>query len=120
MLYNIGYLRLGGPNRLTGGGGPRRVTGGGGHGPPGLYVKKGSGESIRELLGKNSKLRLVAINQQYYCNGRQTRNRKVHMTATIWRRTEQNIGGGGAPTIIFRRRRRGKIFRGGGGAARPA
>jgi hypothetical protein len=26
MLYNIGYLRLGGPNRLTGG--PRRVTGG--------------------------------------------------------------------------------------------
>jgi hypothetical protein len=70
------------------------------------------------LLGKNSKLRLVAINQQYYCNGRKTRNRKVHMTATLRRRAEQNIGGG-APTIIFRRRRRGKIF-GGGGAARPA
>jgi hypothetical protein len=47
------------------------------------------------LLGKNSKLRLVAINQQYYCNGRQTRNRKVHMTATLRRRAEQNIGGGG-------------------------
>jgi hypothetical protein len=73
------------------------------------------------LLGKNSKLRLVAINQQYYCNGRKTRNRKVHMTATLRRRAEQNIGGGGvgAPTSIFRRRRRGKIF-GGGGAARPA
>jgi hypothetical protein len=68
------------------------------------------------LLGKNSKLRLVAINQQYYCNGRKTRNRKVHMTATLRRRAEQNIGGG-APTSIFRRRRRGKIF---GGAARPA
>jgi hypothetical protein len=45
------------------------------------------------LLGKNSKLRLVAINQQYYCNGRKTRNRKVHMTATLRRRAEQNIGG---------------------------
>jgi hypothetical protein len=72
------------------------------------------------LLGKNSKLRLVAINQQYYCNGRKTRNRKVHMTATLRRRAEQNVGGGGvAPTSIFRRRRRGKIF-GGGGASRPA
>jgi hypothetical protein len=75
------------------------------------------------VLSKNSKLRLVAINQQYYCNGRKTRNRKVHMTATLRRRAEQNIGGGGggvgAPTSIFRRRRRGKIF-GGGGAARPA
>jgi hypothetical protein len=72
------------------------------------------------VLSKNSKLRLVAINQQYYCNGRKTRNRKVHMTATLRRRAEQNIGGGGvgAPTSIFRRRR-GKIF-GGGGAARPA
>jgi hypothetical protein len=77
------------------------------------------------VLSKNSKLRLVAINQQYYCNGRKTRNRKVHMTATLRRRAEQNIGGGGgaavgAPTSIFRlrRRRRGKIF-GGGGAARP-
>jgi hypothetical protein len=69
------------------------------------------------LLGKNSKLRFVAINQQYYCNGRKTRNRKVHMTATLRRRAEQNIGGGvGAPTSIFRRRR-GKIF---GGAARAA
>jgi uncharacterized membrane protein YgcG len=76
------------------------------------------------LIGKNSKLRLVPINQQYYCNGRKTRNRKVYMTATLRRRAEQNIGGGGgggggAPTSIFRRRRRGKIF-GGGGAARPA
>jgi uncharacterized membrane protein YgcG len=84
-----------------------------------------TGESTCDLLGKNSKLRLVAINQQYYCNGRKTRNRKVHMTATLQRRAEQNIGGGGggggggAPTSIFRRRRRGKIF-GGGGAARPA
>jgi hypothetical protein len=70
------------------------------------------------VLSKNSKLRLVAINQQYYCNGRKTRNRKVHMTATLRRRAEQNIGGGvGTPTSIFRRRRRGKIF---GGAARPA
>jgi hypothetical protein len=77
-----------------------------------------TGESTCELLGKNSKLRLVAINQQYFCNGRQTRNRKVHMTATLRRRAEQNIGGG-APTSISRRRRRGKIF-GGGGAARPA
>jgi hypothetical protein len=72
------------------------------------------------VLSKNSKLRLVAINQQYYCNGRKTRNRKVHMTATLRRRAEQNIGGGGgggggvgAPTSIFRRRRRrGKIFGG--------
>jgi hypothetical protein len=76
-----------------------------------------------QVKGKNSKLRLVAINQQYYCNGRRTRNRKVHMTATLRRRAEQNIGGGGggggAPTSILRRRRRGKIF-GGGGAARPA
>jgi hypothetical protein len=74
-----------------------------------------------QVKGKNSKLRLVAINQQYYCNGRRTRNRKVHMTATLRRRVEQNIGGGGggAPTSILRRRRRGKIF-GGGGAARPA
>jgi hypothetical protein len=71
------------------------------------------------VLSKNSKLRLVAINQQYYCNGRKTRNRKVHMAVTLRRRAEQNIGGGGAPTSIFRRRRRGKIF-GGGGAARPA
>jgi hypothetical protein len=47
------------------------------------------------LLGKKSKLRLVAMNQQYYCNGRKTRNRKVHMTATLRRRAEQNIGGGG-------------------------
>jgi hypothetical protein len=47
------------------------------------------------LLGKKSKLRLVAINQQYYCNGRKTRNRKVHMTATLRRRAKQNIGGGG-------------------------
>jgi hypothetical protein len=77
------------------------------------------------LLGKNSKLRLVVINQQYYCNGRKTRNRKVHMymTAMLRRRAEQNIGGGGgggggAPTSIFRQRRRGKIFS--GGAARPA
>jgi hypothetical protein len=64
------------------------------------------------LLGKNSKLRLVAINQQHYCNGRKTRNRKVHMTATLRRHAEQNVGGGGggggAPTSIFRRR--GKIF----------
>jgi uncharacterized membrane protein YgcG len=76
-------------------------------------------ESTCDLLGKNSKLRLVAINQQYYCNGRKTRNPKVHMTATLRRRAEQDIGGGGvsAPTSIFRRR--GKIF-GGGGAARPA
>jgi hypothetical protein len=71
-----------------------------------------------QVKGKNSKLRLVAINQQYYCNGRRTRNRKLHMTATLRRRAEQNIGGGGAPTsILRRRRRRGKIF---GGAARPA
>jgi hypothetical protein len=48
-----------------------------------------------------------------------TRNRKVHMTATLRRRAEQNIGGGGvgAPTGIFRRRRHGKIFGGGGGGA---
>jgi hypothetical protein len=72
-----------------------------------------------QVKGKNSKLRLVAINQQHYCNGRRTRNRKEHMTATLRRRAEQNIGGGGAPTSILRRRRRGKIF-GGGGAARPA
>jgi hypothetical protein len=54
-----------------------------------------TGESTCDLLGKNSKLRLVAINQQYYCNGRKTRNRKVHMTAMLRRRAEQNIGGGG-------------------------
>jgi hypothetical protein len=36
-----------------------------------------TGESTCDLLGKNSKLRLVAINQQYYCNGRKTK---------IWRR----------------------------------
>jgi hypothetical protein len=72
-----------------------------------------------QVKGKNSKLRLVAINQQCHCNGRRTRNRKVHMTATLRRRAEQNIGGGGAPTSILLRRRRGKIF-GGGGAARPA
>jgi hypothetical protein len=80
-----------------------------------------TGESTCDLLSKNSKLRLVAINQQYYCNGRKTRNREMHMTATLRRRAEQNIGGGGgvsAPTSIFRRRRRGKIF-GGDGAARP-
>jgi hypothetical protein len=76
-----------------------------------------TGESTCDLLGKNSKLRLVAINRQHYCNGRKTRNRKVHMTATLRRRAEQNVGGVGAPTSIFRRRRRNKIF---GGAARPA
>jgi hypothetical protein len=67
-----------------------------------------TGESTCDLLGKNFKLRLLAINQQYYCNGLKTRNRKVHMTATLRRRAEQNIGGGGvgAPTSIFRRRRR--------------
>jgi hypothetical protein len=63
------------------------------------------GESTCDLLGKNSKLRLVAINQQYYSNGRKTRNRKVHMTATLRQRAEQNIGGGGALTSIFRQRR---------------
>jgi hypothetical protein len=62
---------------------------------------------------KTSKLRLVAINQQY-CNGRKTRGRKVRMTAALRRRAKQNIGdaGGGAPTSIFRRRRPGKIFSG--------
>jgi hypothetical protein len=54
-----------------------------------------------QVKGKNSKLRLVAINQQYYCNGRRTRNRKVHMTATLRRRAEQNIGGGGARQAFF-------------------
>jgi hypothetical protein len=44
MLYNIGYFRLGGPNRLTGGA-KACDWGGGGHGPPGLYVKKGSGQN---------------------------------------------------------------------------
>jgi hypothetical protein len=39
MLYIIGYLRLGGPNRLTGGGG-RRVTGGGPWPPPVCMLKK--------------------------------------------------------------------------------
>jgi hypothetical protein len=37
------------------------------------------------------------------------------MTATLWRRAEQNIGGGGgAPTSIFRRH--GKIFSGATGS----
>jgi hypothetical protein len=39
MVYNIGYLRLGGPNRLTGGGGARRVTGGP-YAPPVCMLKK--------------------------------------------------------------------------------
>jgi hypothetical protein len=49
---------------------------------------------------KTSKLRLVAMKQQY-CSGRKTRSRKVQMMATPRRRAEQNIGGGGAPTSIF-------------------
>jgi hypothetical protein len=39
MLYNIGYLRLGGPNRLTGGGGGKACDWGG-HGPPVCMLKK--------------------------------------------------------------------------------
>jgi hypothetical protein len=74
-----------------------------------------TGESTCELLGKNSKLRLVAINHQYFCNGRQTRNRKVHMTATLRRRAEQNIGGGGAPAAAAARR---QAFLGGGGVVK--
>jgi hypothetical protein len=47
MLYIIGYLRLGGPNRLTGGGG--QACDWGGRGPPGLYVKKGSASQDKNL-----------------------------------------------------------------------
>jgi hypothetical protein len=50
-----------------------------------------TGESTCDLLGKNSKLRLVAMNQQYYCNGRETRNL---INASAARRTK------------YRRRRR--------------